>query len=293
MDLQIFADVLEREIRRQSELVTAIERQTIRKNNDVYMEALVLHGENSMIAPTIYLQPFYELYREGTPVSELGRMAAGSLKKAFSLSMDGIGSFFDYSSVKDTIYCRLVSRSRNSAGIRDLCHEEWLDLAVTYYHGMCLDSEEKAQVQIRKGFLEKWQIDEEQLREDAWRNTMRDYPPVLEPLDQVLSELHASLPAPDWQPPLYLLSNRQRTLGAVCIAFPGQADRIAEELDSDYYVIPSSIHECLILRADEQHSPEELNEMVAEVNRTQVSPQEILADHVYCYSMDRREIIKA
>ena len=107
-----------------------------------------------------------------------------------------------------------------------------------------------------------------------------------------MSELQASFAVPDWQSPLYLLSNKQKTLGAVGIAFPGQADRIAAELGSDYYVIPSSIHECLILRADEGHTPEELNEMVAEVNRTQVSPQEILADHVYYYSPDRREIIQ-
>ena len=293
MDLQVFADVLEREIRRQSEQITAIERKTIRKNNDVNMEAFILYGKDSMIAPTVYLQSFYELYREGVSIKELGAMAVRSFSGAIEKGVEGIGTFFDYDKVKDRIYCRLVSRSRNREGIRDLCHEEWADLAVTYYHLTSFDSGERAIVQIRNMFPEKWEISGEQLREDAWRNTLRDCPAVMKPMDKVLAELQGQAEVQTGGHPLYVLTNSEKVLGAVAIAYPGETERIAEKLGSGYYVIPSSVHECLILPEGGCFDPEDLNGMVREINRTQVSPQEVLSDHVYYYSREQGRILYA
>ena len=84
--------------------------------------------------------------------------------------------------------------------------------------------------------------------------------------------------------PLYILTNREKCLGAVSIAIPGEAELIAEQIRSDYYVLPSSIHECLILPDDGSYEEETLNQLVRSVNMTQVDPSEVLSDHVYHYS---------
>lgn len=83
---------------------------------------------------------------------------------------------------------------------------------------------------------------------------------------------------------LYLLTNQDKCLGANCIFYPGQAERIGEMLEADFYVLPSSIHECLLLAADQANGAKLLQKMVEEINRTQVEPQEVLSDHVYYYS---------
>ena len=86
--------------------------------------------------------------------------------------------------------------------------------------------------------------------------------------------------------PLYVLTNKARLYGASCILYPNLLDSIADKLTCDFYLIPSSIHE-VILVPESGTEDTNLNDMVAEVNHTQVDPKEVLADHVYYY--DRKE----
>lgn len=100
----------------------------------------------------------------------------------------------------------------------------------------------------------------------------------------MLMPLQPSESGADTYCPLYILTNKEKCFGAVSIAIPGEPERIADYLRSDYYVLPSSIHECLILPDDGFYKTEFLNELVRSVNTTQVDPAEVLSDHVYHYS---------
>lgn len=84
--------------------------------------------------------------------------------------------------------------------------------------------------------------------------------------------------------PLYILTNERKCLGAITIAIPGEAEAIAKSLGSDYFVLPSSIHECLILPDTGSYNRQMLDHMVTAVNSSQVEPEDVLSDHVYHYS---------
>lgn len=137
-------------------------------------------------------------------------------------------------------------------------------------------------IQISLSHLEKWGIGTEQLKKDAWKNTLDKKRATLRRLCDILRESPEY--ARDGELPdssLLVLTNTDGVAGAVAIAYPNQIEIIRAGLDGGFYMIPCSIHECLILPDDGTYREEELNSMVRDVNKTQLQPDDVLSDHVY------------
>ena len=188
----------------------------------------------------------------------------------------------DYNRIKNDLYCRLVNTQRGGDRLEQLPRRSWMDLSVICYF------KDEAGREIRPVTYEdltNWGVDEERLFSDARKNTAENGAMVFTRLDHFLrslgdcggqEEIGEGLP-------LYLLTNRERTLGAVCVTYGQMLAGIADRLSSSFYVLPSSIHECLILRDDGSCDPEELNRLVQAINNSYVADAEILSDHVYYY----------
>ena len=91
--------------------------------------------------------------------------------------------------------------------------------------------------------------------------------------------------------PMYVLTNQKKTFGAICIRYPGMLKELSEKFGGDFYILPSSVHECILVPADETVSRDILKEMVTDINQTQVEPQEILANQAYLYSRTLNQIV--
>ncbi len=90
--------------------------------------------------------------------------------------------------------------------------------------------------------------------------------------------------------PMKVLTNSKRSSGAVCILYPGVLEEVAaERMGGDFYIIPSSVHEVILLPDDGRLLEENLKEMIFEVNRTKVDPEEVLSDNLYYYDAERKE----
>lgn len=83
--------------------------------------------------------------------------------------------------------------------------------------------------------------------------------------------------------PMYILTNISRCNGAAVMAYPNLLENIAEQLGHDLVILPSSIHEVIILSVDDQTDFRKLEEMVREVNDSQVAEEELLSDTIYVY----------
>jgi len=94
-------------------------------------------------------------------------------------------------------------------------------------------------------------------------------------------------------PQLMVLTNDQALYGAGALFYPGQLDTIASQIGSDYFVIPSSIHEVLILPDDGTIDRHAIESMIQEVNMTAVAPEERLSDHAYHYDAKDHILEKA
>jgi len=92
---------------------------------------------------------------------------------------------------------------------------------------------------------------------------------------------------------MYVLSNADKLNGAAAILDSKTMEDISEKLGGDFIVLPSSIHEVIVLPVNEDMDRQTLEAMVQDVNAGQVAPEERLSDHVYMYDSQAKELVRA
>ena len=142
----------------------------------------------------------------------------------------------------------------------------------------------QASVLVRDDSMKLWQITGEDLEEAASKNMPLLTPPVFKGMSEMMQEmLGMSVPGQDTPDSLYVLTNQQKCYGAVYMLDETVLAGISDQLGDAFFILPSSIHECMVLPCLPGFDPGRLAELVREVNRTQVDPQEVLSDSVYRY----------
>lgn len=257
-----------------------------RKNNNVIWDALSIKGDRNIV-PAIYLEPYYQAYTEGVKLDVILQKIADvymeSMKQAGEFSADR----FQYEKVKNGIFVVVQNAEMNRELLENVPHEIRDDLALLYRVNVELSNGEKGSVLIHNTHLESWGIDEKTLKEVAWNNMHNYYPPEFSNMSNVLRSVgYDEIPEDAEFVEMYVLSNKDKQYGAVYMFDTEVMSRIAEGIGGDIVVIPSSIHESILLKKQKDTDFDMLREMVKEVNRTQLHPTEILSDEVYQYSRD-------
>lgn len=266
----------------------------IPKNNGVILDALTVLGAQQKAAPTIYLKDFYMRYRQGISVRQLAgeimELAAGC-----ELNRKIPEHFFqDYSRIRKRICFKLINYRKNRALLNAVPHRRILDLAMVFYYLVEPSVMPNATILIRNTDMLRWHADSRELEHLALENTpgllgwkISSMLDVLEDLlvnnsEEEAENFLADLPI-DTAIPMYVVTNREKYFGAACILYPGVLKKIADQIEDNLYILPSSIHECIIVPASGKHSQKVLCEMVTEINEEQVEETEVLSDHVYFY----------
>ncbi len=178
------------------------------------------------------------------------------------------------------IYCRLVNPALYRERLRTMPNEPVLDMVLVYFLRMDFKNEESMSMLITDYHLYKWGLSKEELKQLALENTMRDYDAVFQTLDEILERYDIPRETSE-RKTMYVLSNEERQNGAVCMIYPGCLETIAEELGGDFYVIPSSVHECLIVQCDGDLEPGRIRRIIRFVNETEVQRQDVLSGSLY------------
>lgn len=289
MNYQQFQERLAEEVRHRSEGKFSVTLRTVTKNNGVCRRAMEVRGGGTDLHPSIYLDSYFDEYRKGVPVSHLANLVLEQCTE-YGRDVHLPENFFRvYDEVSKHLYCKLINGQMNRGLLAGIPNRPWMDLALVCYYRIDEEILKDASILIRKEHLNFWGISEKRLFMDAWANTKREQKPVFSSLQSALADI-SETPAGDDESPLYILTNEQKCFGAVCIGYPDVPEKIVKEIGGDYYIIPSSIHECLIIGTDDFYKPETLNRMVCDINRSQLEPQEILSDHVYFYDAERHVI---
>lgn len=277
----------------------------VTKNNGVVLSGITMLQDDNNISPTIYLNKYYEAYENGdiTLRCIVDEVLDTYERNKVNQSVD-MRFFMNYERIKDRIIFKLIHAERNKELLKDIPHIRYLDFAVVF---QCLISDEmfgNATIMIHNAHLKIWEITENELYEKAIKNT-----PVLQKYDiktmkDVLCEmmlleemegkeiLNKNEYIEDLQDatPMYVLSNRTKVQGASCILYPNILKDFASAVKSDFYILPSSVHEVILLPAQGDEDKEGLKRMVCEVNETQVEREEVLSDSVYYYSQEKGEL---
>ena len=269
--------------------------QDIIKNNDTHLDGLTILSENSNISPTIYLNYYYDQYQNGKSLSCIQEDIMLSYQKNVPAKNIDISFFTEFTKLKDRIIFKLINYERNKELLSKVPHIRYLDLAIVFNCFIESLTDGYATILIHHHHLSYWNISCEELYSLAKRNTPKLLPYHLQNMSDVLDELFATEPVDwlcdDFSPiPMYVLTNICKLHGSGCILYEDLLVLISQKINNDFYIIPSSIHEVLLIPAENATSYDELSSMVREINSTQLSREEILSDHVYFYSRHTRKI---
>lgn len=271
---------------------------TVEKVNCPSRKALTVLYTGDNMSPAIYLEPFYEKYKSGMDIESLaGEIVALSKKERHTGKCD-LSFFTDYNQASEHIICRLINYKRNRDLLGHVPYTRFLDLAIVYYYEMGECESGRAYILVQDKHMETWGIEKKQLHEAAVRNTRSKHPYRLATLTQLFEEMSGGetlLPDTpqihgEAAPTMYVLTNEDMCFGAVNICFPELLRVIRRQIGDDFYVLPISIHECIILPVSMcgEISGPELREMVRSINIALVEPEDILSDSVYRYDMEKK-----
>lgn len=292
MEINEFAQKVRRAVERELGEKYRIELKKVQKNNGVMLHGLLILSAERNVVPTIYLETFHAAYEDGVTFGDvLDRILAIYREEtpAGNIDMDFFGSF---DRVRDRICYRLIRKQHNEELLRDIPYVDFLDLAICFYYAYSGRTLGEGTILIHDSHMEQWNVKVKDLMRHAAENTPRLFPGILMPMREVLEEMlefHEECRTEE-EIPLNVLTNSKRSHGASCILYPGLLERIAERNGKNFYIIPSSIHEVLILEETGAEEPAEMRDMIREVNREHVATEEVLSDNLYYYDLSSKSV---
>lgn len=258
--------------------------------------------KNINVSPTIYINDIYNHYLETEDMKYSIGYSVGEMCKAMEYGQR-FEDKLDFAKAKDNIIFQLINTEQNKQLLQNIPHREFQDLSLIYRWMVSNDKDGMATSIVTEYMAERMGCNEEQLYKLAVENTKRLCPPVILSMKEVMMEmLHQDgIPEELIEPMLeemsednmmYVISNSQKTNGAVSMLYENGLHELATELEDDLYILPSSVHEVIAVRAS-LAEPEQLAEMVNEINMSQVSLNDRLSNQVYHYDKDLRKLTLA
>lgn len=262
---------------------------------------LVGSGAGRNVSPTLYINHIYEYYLETENLQEVLQSAARRMDMAFK-EMPEVGDV-NLEGAKDNIVFQVINTLQNEDMLRDMPHREFQDLSIIYRWVVKVDENGIQSSVIRNNLAEQLGMNEEQLFKCAVENTRRIFTPTVKSMNDVIRGMFISdgMPAevadmmigemPE-DKMMWVISNDRGINGAGSMLYEDNLHKLAMKLETDLYILPSSVHECIAVSTN-VGDPYELAEMVSEINMGQVALEDRLSNQVYHYDKDARRLTLA
>ena len=253
-------------------------------------ERMVVSVGDSKMSMAFRLKEIYRDIEYGEEMDHAVDRICNTIKESISVietKEEGVKAFItDYEQVKDNTYLRLVPG--DSPILSEAPHKKVEDMALVVSIALVNFSDEngKSVVVVTKPLMEMYGIDEKQLFADAERNSLQYEPVVFTPLGQMIKDLikAENLPDPaDEGIIAYIATNRSGFHGASVVSYPDFCKEASETLGGSFYLIPSSVHEFILIKDDGTPKAKDLNRMIKNVNETVLEPRDFLSDQCYHY----------
>lgn len=272
--------------------VVEVSIRNVLKNNSTVQTGLTirLSGPDSCAAPVIYIDEYYKQICDGSLSFEDYIDTIIEIRNFHCLTdaAPALEKIMSWKYAKDYVYPMLIAADKNQLMLQSLVHKNFLDLAIVYYLRDVMVDSASGSIKITKEMMAHYGISADALHDQALQNLRKDDYSIFSLFDFIEGGLDSVHSIEQIGTGIYCLTNKKKPFGAAGIL---DIDRIEKAADGhDLYVIPSSIHEMLLVRPDEDMSAEKLNSIIQDVNQMVVSEDEVLSDHAYYYSASDREI---
>lgn len=281
---------------------------TIRISEVNKLNGLVLHGltilkKTKNICPTIYLETYFDAYLAGKTLGETVNEIISLYNNSDCLSADQLDFFSDYEQVKSHLMYKLMNYEMNRELLANVPYRKFLDLALVCIVRVDIDGHGFGNVMVHNNHICMWGISRDRLFADARNSTLVCDGFHVLPMEEMIEEIRSQFGSEDAfsdteaedivskSTGMHVVTNNHQTYGAALIVYEQVLEGIAQALESDFFILPSSIHEVIVIPKDIVSDPGALNDMIREVNGTILSKEDILSDHAYLYMREEKAII--
>ncbi len=283
------------EILREEGIAVKTDVNTVKKLNDSY-EAITVTPEGSNIGVNIDIDQLYKALDNGKTYDQVMVQAVEAAKIGISQRPNlDISSLSDYSQMKKKLTMEIVSAEASKEMLRNIPHQSIEDMAVVYRFILSSDDGGRASTLITNQLIENMGVTPEQLHADAMEFAPKNRPVTIKGISEVIAEEVGIDPDEilAGEERLYVATNKDKLHGASALVYPGFLKEAAKKLRGSYYILPSSIHEILLVPDNGEAQLDDLKQMVVEVNATQVAPADKLTDNVYYYNAATEQLSTA
>ena len=265
--------------------VDDIYEKDVIKNNGVVYKGLVISLKGRETAPTVYMDYYFSMYKHGKSFEEILKLIYENYKQAeekMDLTEREAGKLDNY---KEKLFIKVVNFEKNKKSLENCPYIPFLDLAITFRYLVHKDEKDISSTMINNALMDMWGLNTQSIYKVAYKNMKKLFPPSIRKMSDIISCYTDDL---DIKPEneMYVITNDSSINGASYIICKEIIDDFCRKKNSDYYLIPSSIHELILVPKSLDEDGENLKMFVKEVNKTAVLPVDFLSDNVYFYSRD-------
>ena len=284
------------------------------KNNGMLMDGLLIKSDKFNVSPNIYLNGLYEEYESGRPIKSILRTIANiRVNSNYRHNVDP-EKILNFNNVRDFVNITLVNYERNRDLLKDRPHRRIMDLAVIYYVDVVGSGIMKVNIPgslsmaITNDLMTNYDLTEEMLFKIAMRNMcdQKDYEmryihedviekkaklvALAENVDERYAIKEVSESFEDWNYDIMYLTNRRHDRGAALMLREDLMEQLAEKLDGSFYIIPSSIHEVIVVSEHAQITEDSMTELLHQMNSEMDDEKEYLSDSIYFYDAEKSSV---
>ena len=262
--------------------------KSVEKLNNEGYDAVTVTPADSNIGVTLNVEAFYKAHESGASMDEVVSKASDTVIRGFDNqpSID-VASLMDYEQMKDKLIMEVVSTEANADMLANVPHVEMEDMSVVYRFVIDSNDDGRATILATNNMIEAMGVTPEQLHEDALKNAPELKPAVITGMSEVMAEM-MGMPTDPADEQMFVATVPDKIHGAGVLAYQDFMDQAAERVGGSFYILPSSLHEVLLVPDNGQMNLQDLEAMVREVNATQVAPEDKLTDNVYHYDAEAK-----
>lgn len=263
------------------------------KNNGVTVTGLLLKGENERVAPNFYLENQYVEWMRGIQtLEEICNRLCNSYRDEVEKSRSLLTEIkFEWEEFRRKVFMRLINKERNANQLETVPYKDFMDLAIVYYYSVNLDGDAQGTLIITNEHLELLGVSEDELHQAAESNCQRYQPAKLRCMQDLLYDLGRKVGVEIYEskecyPYMFVLTNTKGMFGSVSMTCDVELECFAKRIGKGFYILPSSVHEVILVPENKDFSIEYFASMVREINETQLDPTEVLSDSIYFYDKE-------
>lgn len=281
MNYEEFVSMMYECVKERLQETMVVEKQEILKNNGVKVIGLALRKEEAPAAPIIYLEDYYKKYCLGADMETLAEHLIRRGKQTPPVPKWNYENILDFRKVRSYVVYKLIHAERNQELLKKVPNLPLMDFAIVFYVIIPVNKTENCSVLIQNVHMNYWKLPISVLYQCAKENTKTLFPYIFRPLSEYVEGYTGEyIPKSE----LYILSNEMGVNGAATILYPGVPKEIYDKIGGSYYLLPSSVHEFLVIRKEYGNCPESLKEIVRDVNEHHIAPEEYLSDSIYYFN---------